>query len=144
MKARPLAAVSWLACLWLGMLCIAACTRPPSASISSEEPACCESRYPTAAFQQYTTQQLGQEYQRLRRLRCPACSRYHSDFHRLMEELGTRLNGQPRAAVRRTLGRPDSSSDSTLVYYWRYTHDYLRFRLAADGTVVSSWYMALE
>lgn len=143
MQARPLTTMFWLAGL-LDMLCLGACTRPPAASTSAEESACCESRYPATAFQQYTTQQLGQEYQRLRRLKCPACSRYRSDFHQLMEELGTRLNGQPRAAVRRIMGRPDSSSDSMLVYYWRYTHDYLRFRPAADGTVISSWYMALE
>lgn len=61
-----------------------------------------------------------------------------------MEALSTRLNGQPRATVRRIMGRPDSRADSTLVYYWRYRHDYLRFRPAAGGTVVSSWYMALE
>ena len=143
MKARLFAGLPWLACL-LGMVGLAACTRPPAVSTSSEERNCCESRYPTAAFQQYTTQQLGQEYQRLRRLRCRVCNRYGSDFHKIMQELGTRLNGQPRTAVRRTMGRPDSKTDSTLVYYWRYTHDYLRFRPAADGTVVSSWYMALE
>jgi hypothetical protein len=62
-----------------------------------------------------------------------------------MEELGTRLNGQPRAAVRRIMGRPDShTKNGTLIYSWRYNHDYLRFRPATNGTVVSSWYMALE
>jgi hypothetical protein len=143
MKTRLLASLSRLACL-LGMLCLAACTRPPVVSTSSEDPTCCESHYPTAAFQQYSTQQLGQEYQRLRRLKCQACNRYGSDFHQLMKELGTRLNGQPRTTVRHIMGRPDSRSDSTLVYYWRTTHDYLRFRPVADGTVVSSWYLALE
>ena len=124
---------------------LAACARQPTVVAVSEDPKCCESRYPTATFSQYTTRQLGQEYQRLRRLRCPACDYYTSDFHWIMEELGTRLNGQPRAAVRRIMGRPDSyAKKGTLIYSWRYNHDYLRFRPAADGTVKSSWYMALE
>ena len=61
-----------------------------------------------------------------------------------MKELGTRLDGQPRTTIEHVMGRPDAAKDSTLVYYWRYTHDFLRFRLAADGTAVSSWYLALE
>ncbi len=131
--------------LLLGGLGLAACTRPPASSpASSEAPTCCQSRYPPAAFKQYTTQQLGQEYQRLRLIKCQACSYYGGDFHQLMKELGTRLNGQPRATVRRIMGQPDAVSKNTLLYYWRYTHDYLRFRPAANGTVASSWYFALE
>ena len=61
-----------------------------------------------------------------------------------MQELGTRLNGQPRAAVWRIMGPPNSEVNGTLAYYWYYTHDYLYFQPAADGTVVSAWYRALE
>jgi hypothetical protein len=136
---------SQLAGLLLGVGYLAACTRPlASPTATSDAPKCCQSRYPAAAFKQRTTKQLGQEYQRLRSLKCQACSYYGGDFHQIMKELGTRLNGQPRATVRRVMGRPDQARDSTTVYYWRYTHDYLRFNLAADGTVVSSWYFALE
>lgn len=131
--------------LLLGMLGLGACVRPlASTPASPEAAACCQSRYPAAAFKQYTTQQLGQEYQRLRGIKCQACSYYGGDFHQLMKELGTRLNGQPRATVRRIMGPPDATPNNTLVYYWRYTHDYLRFRPGAQGTVVSSWYLALE
>ena len=131
--------------LLLGMLGLAACARPLASTPASPEAlACCQSRYPAGAFKQYTTQQLGQEYQRLRRVKCQACSYYGGDFHQIMKELGTRLNGQPRAIVRRIMGPPDATKNSTLLYYWRYTHDYLRFRPAAHGTVVSSWYLALE
>ena len=131
--------------LLLGLAGLAACTRPLASSPTSPEAtACCQSRYPAASFKQYTTQQLGQEYQRLRRIKCQACSYYGGDFHQIMKELGTRLNGQPRATVRHIMGQPDATGNNTLVYYWRYTHDYLRFRPAAHGTVVSSWYLALE
>jgi len=131
--------------LLLGLVCLVGCARPlASPPVGSEAAECCQSYYPAATFKQRTTRQLGQEYQRLRQLNCRACKRYGGDFHQLMQELGTRLNGQPRATIRRTMGRPDRDRDSTLVYYWRYTHDYLRFQLAADGTVVSSWYFALE
>jgi hypothetical protein len=137
------------ACLLVGLLPgtvgLAACTHPlASAPASAEAPACCQSRYPVAAFKQYTTQQLGQEYQRLRLIKCQACSYYGGDFHQIMKELGNRLNGQPRATVRRIMGQPDATKNNALLYYWRYTHDYLRFRPAANGTVVSSWYLALE
>jgi hypothetical protein len=145
MKACLPAIIFRLACLLLGMVCLIACTRRPAVSAISEDPKCCASRYPTATFSQCTTRQLGREYQRLRRLKCQACDYYVSDFHQIMEELGTRLNGQPRATVRRTMGRPDGyTKNGTLIYSWRYEHDYLRFRPAADGTVKSSWYMALE
>lgn len=137
--------ISQPAGLLLGLLWLAGCARPPAGHPASLEAAeCCQSYYPAATFKQCTTRQLGQEYRRLRQLHCRACNRYGGDFHRIMEELGTRLDGQPRATIRRTMGRPDQARDSTLVYYWRYTHDYLRFRLAADGTAVSSWYFALE
>ena len=111
---------------------------------SSEPRECCQSRYPAATLKQPSTAQLGREYQRLKRRKCPACSRYGSDLQKIMNELGTRLNGQPRAAVVRAMGRPDEASDSVLIYHWRYRHDYLRFRLAANGTAASSWYYALE
>lgn len=139
MKTHLLASLARPACWLLSVVSLAACTRPPTGSVGSEDPTCCESRYPAATFSRCTTRQLGQEYQRLRRSKCQACKRYGSDFHQLMKTLGTRLNGQSSATVRRIMGQPDSKKDSTLVYYWRYTHDYLRFDLAADGTAVSSW-----
>lgn len=131
--------------LLLGLALLEACTRPMAGGDGREEaPACCQSRYPTTALGPYSTAQLGQEYQRLKRAKCAACSRYGSDLQKVMNELGTRLNGQPRAAVRQAMGRPDEASDSVLIYHWRYRHDYLRFRRAPGGTVVSSWYYAWE
>jgi hypothetical protein len=137
---------SQLAGLLLGVGYLAACTRPlASPTATSDAPKCCQSRYPAAAFKQCTTKQLGREYQRLRRLKCQACDYYISDFHQIMEELSTRLNGQPSTTIRRVMGRPDyTTKDKTLVYYWRYRHDYLRFHPAANGAAVSSWYKALE
>ncbi|NML66495.1 hypothetical protein HHL22_14900 [Hymenobacter sp. RP-2-7] len=129
----------------LGLALLVACTRPAVVGAAGPEaPGCCQSRYPVAALGPYSTAQLGQEYRRLKRAKCAACSRYGSDLQKVLNELGTRLNGQPRQAVWRAMGKPDEANDSLLIYHWRYRHDYLRFRLAPNGTVASSWYYAWE
>lgn len=130
--------------LLLGLLWVAAACARPAGSAESEPVACCQSRYPRATLPQYSTAQLGQEYQRLKRRKCEACKRYGSDLQQLMNALGTRLDGQPRAAVARVMGKPDEVTANELIYHWRYRHDFLRFELKADGTVASSWYYALE
>lgn len=112
--------------------------------VASPAPACCQSRIPTAAFAAHSTAELGAAYRRLKKRRCPACARYHSDLHVLLRVLGQRLDGQPRAALVRALGPPDRVRGDALVYYWRGEHDYLYFRLQANQLVRSAWYYAYE
>ncbi len=104
---------------------------------------CCRSRFPRQHLDAFPTAALGREYQRLRRARCRACDYYGSDFYQLLHVLGVRLQAAPVATIRRVLGPPDARQGPVLIYYWRGTHDYLRFTPTAAGAV-SSWYYALE
>lgn len=129
----------------LGMCGVSACTHhPPVLIVADQSPACCQSRYPAAAFPTFSTAQLGAEYKRLKRRKCPACARFGSDFQQLLSVLGKRLDGQPRSALQQVLGRPDRVRGDSLVYYWRGEHDYLYFRLGADQRGRSAWYYAYE
>jgi len=96
----------WLLAVWLGGL--AACAMPaPTTAGEDQALACCQSRYPKEAFSTTSIAQLGAEYRRLKRQKCPGCARFGSDFHQLLRVLGERLDGQPQSTLRQVLGRPD-------------------------------------
>lgn len=129
----------------VGVCGFSACTHhSPAIVVADQSPTCCQSRYPVAAFSTASTAQLGAEYQRLKRRKCPACARFGSDFQHLLRVLGERLDGQPRSTLQQVLGRPDRVRGDSLVYYWRGEHDYLYFRLGADQRGRSAWYYAYE
>lgn len=128
-----------------GLWGISACTsRLPAQAVEEPVRACCQSRYPVATFATTPTAQLGAEYRRLKRRKCPACARFGSDFHALLRVLGERLDGQPRSTLEHVLGRPDRVRGDSLVYYWRGEHDYLYFQLTAQQRGHSAWYYAYE
>jgi hypothetical protein len=139
---------SFIGLLWLiavGLWGVGACTtHAPTAGKQTSASACCQSRYPVAAFPTTPSAQLGAEYRRLKRRPCPACARFGSDFHQLLRVLGERLDGQPRPVLEQVLGRPDRVRGDSLVYYWRGEHDYLYFRLTAQQRGRSAWYFAYE
>lgn len=129
----------------VGLWAVSACAgRSPQPVVAGQEQACCQSRYPVATFSTFSTAQLGAEYRRLKRRKCPACARFGSDFHQLLRVLGERLDGQPRRTLEQVLGRPDRVRGDSLVYYWRGEHDYLYFRLTAQQRGRSAWYFAYE
>lgn len=129
----------------VGLWGITACTsRSPQQVLEDGSRACCQSRYGSAHFPTLSTAQLGAEYRRLKKRRCPACARFGSDFHELLRLLGERLNGQPQPALEQVLGQPDRVRGDSLIYYWRGEHDYLYFRLMAQQHVRSGWYYAYE
>jgi hypothetical protein len=133
----------WLLAVGLGSL--AACATPAPTTVGEDQAlACCQSRYPKQAFPTTPIAQLGADYRRLKRQKCPACARFGSDFHELLRVLGERLDGQPQPTLRQVLGRPDRVRGDSLVYYWRGEHDYLYFRPAAQHRVRSAWYFAYE
>jgi hypothetical protein len=133
----------WL--LAVGLSGLAACATPAPMTLGEDQAlACCQSRYPKEAFPTTSTAQLGEEYRRLKRQKCPACARFESDFHQLLRVLGERLDGQPQFTLRQVLGRPDRVRGDSLVYYWRGEHDYLYFRPTAQQRVRSAWYFAYE
>jgi hypothetical protein len=134
-----------LSLLAVGLGGLTACApHAPTTVAADQVPACCQSRYPVVAFPTTTTAQLGAEYRRLKRRKCPACARFGSDFHHLLRVLGERLDGQPQPTLEHVLGRPDRVRGDSLVYYWRGEHDYLYFRLGADQRGRSAWYFAYE
>jgi hypothetical protein len=129
----------------VGLWGVTACaSRSPQQVVEDSSQACCQGRYPKATFPTTSTAQLGADYKRLKRRKCPACARFGSDFHVLLRELGQRLDGQPRSTLQQVLGRPDRVRGDSLVYYWRGEHDYLYFRLGADQCGHSAWYYAYE
>lgn len=131
--------------LTLGLWGAPACApRVPPQVLENGSPACCQGRYPAATLATASTAQLGAEYRRLKRQKCPACARFGSDFHQVLRVLGERLDGQPRPTLRRVLGRPDRVRGDSLIYYWRGEHDYLYFRLGAGQRGRSAWYHAYE
>lgn len=133
----------WLMAVGLGGL--TACAAHVPIIVGDEQvSACCQSRYPVVAFPTTSTAQLGAEYRRLKRRKCPACARFGSDFHQLLRVLGERLDGQPQPTLRQVLGRPDRVRGDSIVYYWRGEHDYLYFRPTAQQRVRSAWYFAYE
>jgi hypothetical protein len=128
-----------------GVCGVSACTHhSPAIVVTDQSPTCCRSRYPVTAFSTSSTAQLGAEYQRLKRRKCPACANFGSDFQQLLRVLGERLDGQPHSTLQQVLGRPDRVRGDSLVYYWRGEHDYLYFRLGTDQRGRSAWYYAYE
>lgn len=124
---------------------VSACTWMATDNTSRQRtPGCCRSKYAVEGLATRSTEALGQEYKRLKQKHCRACEDNHSDFQIIMRALGERLNGQTRAEIEQVMGSPDTVKGGALVYYWRYEHDYLIFRLAADGVATSSWFRALE
>jgi hypothetical protein len=112
----------WLLAVGLGGL--PACATHAPMTVGEEQAlAYCQSRFPREAFSTTSTAQLGAEYRRLKRQKCPACARFGSDFHQLLRVLGERLDGQPQLTLRQVLGRPDRVRGDSLVYYWRGEHD---------------------
>jgi len=135
--------VRWLLAVGLGS--VTACASHTQTTVGEDQvSACCQSRYNKEAFPTTSTTQLGAEYRRLKRQKCPACARFGSDFHQLLRVLGERLDGQPALTLRQVLGRPDRVRGDSLVYYWRGEHDYLYFRPTAQQRVRSAWYFAYE
>jgi hypothetical protein len=134
--------LSWL--LAIGLSGLPACASHAPTTVVEDQPTCCQSRYSVAAFATTSTAQLGAEYRRLKRQKCPACARFGSAFHQLLRVLGERLDGQPQLTLRQVLGRPDRVRGDSLVYYWRGEHDYLYFRRTAQQRVRSAWYFAYE
>ena len=129
----------------VGLSGLPACaTHAPPTVGEDQVSTCCQSRYPREAFLTTSTAQLGAEYRRLKRQKCPACARFGSDFHQLLRVLGERLDGQPQPTLRQVLGRPDRVRGDSLVYYWRGEHDYLYFRPTAQNRIRSAWYFAYE
>lgn len=136
---------SRLAICLLMLWSVSACTWLATDNISSQRtPDCCRSKYAVDALAARSTDALGQEYQRLKQERCIACTDNHSDLQIIMHALEARLTGKTQAEIEQVMGRADTVKNGALVYYWRYEHDYLIFRLAADGVATSSWFHALE
>jgi hypothetical protein len=139
----PFSRLCWL--VTVGLSGLTTCAPPPPTIVGEDGMlACCQSRYPRNAFATTSTAQLGAEYHRLKRQKCPACARFGSDFHHLLRVLGERLEGQPPSTLRQVLGRPDRVRGDSLIYYWRGEHDYLYFRPTAQHQVRSAWYFAYE
>lgn len=139
----PCSHLRWL--LAIGLSGLTTCATPAPTTVGEDQPlACCQSRYPKEAFSTTSTAQLGVEYRRLKRRKCPACAQFGSDFHQLLRVLGERLDRQSLSTLRQVLGRPDRVRGDSLVYYWRGEHDYLYFRPTAQHRVHSAWYFAYE
>ena len=138
----PFSQLRWLPAI--GLSSLAACATPALPTVEDQVVACCQSRYSKEAFATTSTAQLGAEYRRLKRQKCPACARFGSDFHQLLRVLGERLDGQPSLTLRQVLGRPDRVRGDSLVYYWRGEHDYLYFRPTTQQRMRSAWYFAYE
>lgn len=133
----------WLIAVSLSSV-TACASHAPTTVVDDQVSTCCQSRYPKEAFPTTSIAQLGTEYRRLKRQKCPACARFGSDFHQLLRVLGERLDGQPQLTLRQVLGRPDRVRGDSLVYYWRGEHDYLYFRPTVQHRVRSAWYFAYE
>lgn len=105
---------------------------------------CCHSVY-AGRWDALALRRLGQEYKRLKSLNCSDCDHFSSDLMRVMEVLGTRLEGSRKGRVRKIMGRPDEREDGQLIYHWRNRHDYLYFTKERNTrTVKHGWYYAYE
>jgi hypothetical protein len=76
--------------------------------------------------------------------------RYGGKLHRVMGELGKRLEGLPmkRADILALMGEPDATQTQgeadQLVYFWRGWHDYLYFLCEGESVKGIAWYFAYE
>jgi len=114
----------------VGLWSLTACAaHSPAQRVAARKQACCQSRYPAPTFSTTSTAQLGAEYRRLKRQKCPRCG---NDFSALLRVLGERLNGQPRSLIQQVLGPPDQVRSDSLRYYCRGEHDYLYFWFWSD------------
>ena len=124
---------------------ISACALVSAHNFDGNQPRnCCKSKYHGTSLATQSTEALGKEYLRLKHKRCDACESNHSDLQIIMRTLGEQLNGKTRAEIEQVMGGPDTVKRGALVYYWRYEHDYLHFRLDTDGVATSLWFHALE
>jgi hypothetical protein len=105
---------------------------------------CCISTYSVSQFDSLNLEQLGAEYKRLKSLNCQYCSRFRSHYMLVMEQLGTKLNGESRKAIKRVMGKPDERERNKLIYQWRGGHDYLYFTFNHGSAGKSNWYYAYE
>lgn len=99
-------------------------------------------------------QELGQEYQELRKQKGhfsgggewnPAVDRWAGRKHEVMAELGKALGpGQTSETLLAVMGEPDAREGSHWLYFWRGRHDYLFFDCRAGKILKSEWWMAGE
>jgi hypothetical protein len=105
---------------------------------------CCKGRYPNLQLTIISPQELGIEYERLKKSGCVDCGHYGSDFQKVLEALGTRMTGATKEQLIKVMGKPDAAENDKLIYFWRGRHDYLFF-VCLNGVVSKSgWYYALE
>lgn len=105
---------------------------------------CCSSRYGRAQLDSLDLPELGKEFKRMRRARCEACDLFGSDLMRVMNALGTRLDGKSKKLIKQVMGPPDHREGRTLIYDWREGHDQLEFTFGEDGKGAMDWYQAYE
>ncbi|MBL7711426.1 MAG: hypothetical protein JNL13_03135 [Chitinophagaceae bacterium] len=106
---------------------------------------CCRSFYTAGRWDTLDLHRLGQEYKRLKSLKCSDCDHFSSDLMRIMEVLGTRLEGSRKCQVRKIMGKADEKEGRQYIYHWRNRHDYLYFTGEKHSrTVKHGWYYAYE
>jgi hypothetical protein len=105
---------------------------------------CCKSSYSRSQFESLTIEQLGNEFKRIKALRCDDCRIFGCDYQVIMEYLGKRLNGKSRKEIKKIMGNPDLKDGNQWMYFWRGRHDYLIFDFAGNKGAISRWYYAYE
>lgn len=105
---------------------------------------CCKSTYSRSQFEGLTIEQLGNEFKRIKALRCDDCRIFGNDFQVIMEHLGKRLNGSSKKQIKKIMGNPDSKEGKQWIYFWRGRHDYLIFEFTGSKGAASRWYYAYE
>ena len=105
---------------------------------------CCESIYKNIPFDSLRSQQLGQEFKRLKALNCNDCDLYGSDLAEIMRTLAKKLSGASKKDVKSIMGKPDEKKMGLLIYHWRGRHDYLIFDFQGKNAAVVNWYHAFE
>jgi hypothetical protein len=105
---------------------------------------CCKSSYSRSQFESLTIELLGNEFKRIKALRCDDCRIFGCDYQVIMEYLGKRLNGKSRKEIKKIMGNPDLKDGNQWMYFWRGRHDYLIFEFTGNKGAISRWYYAYE
>lgn len=111
---------------------------------AQEVKGCCASIYTAESLKQASLKELSSEYKRLNRRPCAECNSWtRSGLFQVMTELGNRLDGKSKTAIRKAMGKADEQEGNKWIYDWRNGHDYLFFEFT-DKRAKAQWYFALE
>lgn len=118
---------------------------------------CCKSRL-KKNFENYSSEKLGREFQRMKKKADKCCEKFGSDYQKLMQALSEKIGaaGSDSSTVPNIMGLPDatkvpgqygifySGNEKIMIYWWRSWHDFLYF-ITEEGKIKKvKWFYAYE